>query len=140
MASEAEARAALVRLLQPLAAAMRTDLDAATWAAYYRALKDVPTALLSAAVDRLLREPRTFFPKAQEIRAAAEAARQALLALHPYERCADCDEHCGFVPVLVDGVTRLERCPCFAAHQKRIAALEIGGGPLMLEAATVGDS
>ena len=120
-------RAEFVALVEPLAQAMRTDIDFATWSVYFRALEDIPPALLAAVVERLIREPLEFFPKAGELRAACERHRLAILAAHPYDGCASCEEHGkGWEPVLIDGVQRMTRCACYGRHMERLAALGVG--------------
>lgn len=115
-------RAELVDLLLPLALSMRAEIDKATWAAYHRVLKDIPVGLLRLAVDEFEREPRRFFPAAGEFRAAAERQRRAYLAAHPYDGCAECEDHLGFRKVLTEaGQPTVEPCPCKARWAERLA-------------------
>lgn len=117
-------RAEFVSILEPLAQAMRADMDAPTLGAYYRAFEYVPPALLSRVVDRLIREPLQFFPKAGELRAECEKQRRAVLALHPYEGCQDCEHSKGWRTVLEPGKqASVQRCPCQAKHRAFLAGL-----------------
>jgi hypothetical protein len=126
-------RAEFVAILETLAAAMRADLDAPTLSAYYRALKDIPASLLEGTVDRLLREPLTFFPKAGEVRAACEKQRRAVLALHPYDGCADCEHSKGFRLVIVaGGQATVQVCPCKSRHLELLTTLGISTPIVML--------
>jgi hypothetical protein len=125
-------RAEFAVVLQPLVSAMRADFDTAAWTAYYRALEDVSPALLEAAVDKLIREPLEFFPKAGELRAECERQRLAILAAHPYDGCASCEEHGkGWEPVMVNGVQRMARCACYGRHMERLALLGVGDVPAL---------
>lgn len=122
-----EQRAAFVAVLLPLAQAMRVDVDAATWAVYARALQDVPHRLLSETVDRLIREPRQFFPKAGELRAECERQRQAWLLARPWSPCELCAESPGYLETTDgSGVVRLARCACWRAHQAAISEAGMG--------------
>lgn len=119
-------RAEFVAILEPLALAMRADMDAPAWGAYYRAFADVPAALLSRVVDRLIREPLQFFPKAGELRAECEKQRRAVLALHPYEGCPDCEHSKGWRQRRLPGQQAVvERCPCQGHHRERLAAMGV---------------
>lgn len=126
MTAEERERAAFAALVMPLAQAMRVDIDKATWAAYHRALKDVPHGLLAEAIERLIREPRPFFPKAGELRAECERQRQLWLAARPWEPCEACATSPRFVEVIVDGVPRLTRCSCWLEHQRLIEVAGMG--------------
>lgn len=121
-------------ILAPLATMLHADMDAPMFRAYFRALEDVPTHLLAAAVERAAKSAR-FMPKPGELRQYAEDARKALIAAHPYDGCCECDGHKGWRPVLVDGVQRVERCPCWGRHQEKLARLGVGSTPLALPAA-----
>lgn len=112
-----------VGILAPLVLAMRAEFDAPTWQAYFRVLRDVPPGLLDAAVDVLMREPREFFPKAGELRAACERQRRVFLAGHRYDGCASCEQSKGWRTVLVDGLPRAEKCPCLTVHKAKLAGL-----------------
>lgn len=109
--------------LTPLLLAMRTEFDQPSWTVYFKALGDVPAPLLEATVDAMLREPREFFPKVGELRARAERERRVLLLAHPHEACCECEDSKGWRTVLVEGVSRMQRCPCVARHQERLASL-----------------
>jgi hypothetical protein len=112
-----------IGIVSPLVLGMRVDFDKPTWSAYYAALRDVPAVLLENAVSVMLREPREFFPKVGELRAAAERSRRQMLALNPYEACAECEHSRGWRNVLVDGVSKMERCPCRSRHQEKLKGL-----------------
>ena len=73
-------REAFKAILDPLVLALRAEVDLPTWTAYFRALQDVPPALLASAVERAAKSC-TFMPKPGELRAYAEQARQALVEL-----------------------------------------------------------
>lgn len=107
-------------ILEPLVLAMRVDFDVPTWIAYFRALEDVPAALLAHTVDALMREPLEFFPSAPKLRTAAERQRRVLLAAHPYDGCCECEDQRGWRAVLHDGAPKVERCPCVARHQDKL--------------------
>lgn len=132
-------RPEFVAILSPLVLAMRADFDTPTWAAYFQALQDVPARLLQATVDAMLREARAFFPKAGELRAGAERARQALIAAHPYDGCIECEYSKGWRPVLVAGQATVERCPCRQRHLEKLADLGVGDQPLALPPARFSD-
>ena len=119
-------RVELVASLEPLAQALRTDIDAPTWTAYYRALRDVPASLLESVVEDYFRQPLVFFPKATEIRAACEKHRRAVLALNPYEGCVECEHSRGFRQVTSSsGQVTVEPCPCRGRHRARLEALGV---------------
>jgi hypothetical protein len=115
-------RPELVAILEPLRLAMRAEIDAPTWAAYFRVLQSVPAVLLEQAVESYIRQPLEFFPKAPEILAACERHRRAQLALMPYDACAECEDHKGWRTAMVDGAERMERCPCRARYQALLAS------------------
>lgn len=117
-------------LLEPLVVALRADFDLPAWTVYFRALEDVPAALLAAAVERSAKSDR-FMPKPGELRQYAEDARKALVASVAYLPCAQCEET-GWEPVTVDGVTRMRRCGCWRRYQDKIAALGVGHSPLAI--------
>lgn len=105
-------------LLEPLAIAMRVQLDVPTYLAYHAMLKDIPVELAALGLDTLRQAGALrFFPTAPEIQCAAEKARRQQLALHPWSPCAECEDQPGWRPVTRDGVSWLERCPCKARHQ-----------------------
>lgn len=111
------------QVLSPLVLGMRADFDQPTWAVYYAALRDVPAVLLESAVAVMLREPREFFPKVGEIRAACERQRRVLLAANPHEACAECEMSKGWRSVLVGNVPKVERCPCVSRHQAKLKGM-----------------
>jgi hypothetical protein len=126
-------RERLIRILTPLAIACRQELDAAQWRVYFAALEDVSEPLLEAAVVALIKGDTAFLPRPGEIRKAAEGARQALLAAHPYEPCEACSTTPGWVELIVDGVKRLTRCDCRKAHLAMLERIGVAG-PLALPA------
>lgn len=124
-----------VELLGPLVLSMRADFDKPTWTAYYQALENVPAPLFRAAVEAVRHQDREFFPKANELRGLAERARQTVIAAHPYEGCGDCEHSKGWRPILVDGVPRVQRCPCLERHRQRLVTLGVSDQPVALPAA-----
>lgn len=110
-------RDTFIAILTPLLLAMRVDFDLATWAAYYRVLSDVSVPVLEAAVDAISREPREWFPKAGELRGVCEQQRRQLVAAHPWTACCLCEDSPKWRAVLVEGVTRVEKCPCVEQHR-----------------------
>lgn len=110
-------------ILTPLVLAMRADFDVPTWAAYYQTLHDVPAEVLEAMVAQVQREPREFFPKAGELRAACERTRRQILALDPWSPCVECEDQPGWRAVLdAAGTPRVQRCPCKVRYQSRFEA------------------
>lgn len=116
-------RSDFMQALSPLVIGMRAEFDQPTWAAYYLALRDVPAVLLESAVAVMLREPREFFPKVGELRAAAEKQRRVLLAANPHEACAECEGQKGWRSVRVGNIPKVERCPCIARHQAKLKGM-----------------
>ena len=115
-----------VALLTPLALALRANLDQPTFRAYHAILKKVSAQLGQAALEDLSQSGLRFFPTAPEIQAAAEVARRRLLALHPYEGCADCEDQKGYRTIHgAEGQKAVERCPCKARHHQRLADLGV---------------
>ena len=118
-----EVRAVLI----PVALALRADFDGPTQRAYQRVLKDVPVGLVVAGLEQLLDAGPTFMPNAAELQMAAEKARRALLAAHPYEGCAECEDQRGYRTVITDGGQKtVEACPCKARHHQKLASLGLG--------------
>ncbi len=112
-----------VALLTPLALAMRVEFDQPTFRAYHRLLEKVPVRLAELALEQMVREGMRFMPRAPEIANGAEKVRRQQLALHPHEECAECEGQKGWRTVLVAGVSKLEKCPCKARHQEKLAGL-----------------
>lgn len=109
-------------ILAPFVLALRADFDEPTFRAYHRFLKDVPAALLIAALEAEQdRGDLRFMPNAPELRAKCELQRRALLALQPWTPCVDCADSPRWRPVLVDGIPRVERCPCVERHRLWLA-------------------
>jgi hypothetical protein len=131
-----------VAVLTPLALAMRADFDAPTFKAYQRILKDVPANLAQAALDDLTTNGLRFMPSASEILNASEKARRRLLALNPYEGCAECEFQRGFRNVLTPaGQKPVEACPCKARHLEKLGRMGLRDGIAMLPGeAGVGES
>jgi hypothetical protein len=132
-------RTEFVEILEPLALAMRAEMDGPTWTAYYRALSDVAAPLLAAVVDGMFHQALEFFPKAPELRAACERQRRAVLAANPHEACCDCEHSRGWCQVLVNDVPKVQRCPCVARHQQRLEALGVREPLAALPAEAAGD-
>jgi hypothetical protein len=110
-------------ILRPLLLVYRVTFDAPSWLAYYRALEDVPARLLRVGVEHAMRTPREFLPRPGELREMAETVRLALVAAQPWQPCDDCRALHGWTEVQdADGVTRLQRCGCRAAHLARLEA------------------
>src|SRR5688572_24424023 len=120
---------------------MRTDMDVPTWTAYHRAFHDVPAALLAQVVDRLIIEPRQFFPKAGELRAECEKQRRAVLAMHPYDGCAECEHSRGFREIRsASGQTTVEPCPCRQRHRTKLERLGVAAALASLPGEVEGES
>ena len=96
--------------------------------AYEDALKDIPIALLNAAVRRSI-ATRQWFPKVSELRDDAEACRRDLLTTNHYEPCATCNET-GWQETTVEGVKRVMRCFCWKAYQQRLADMGVTTQPI----------
>lgn len=115
-----------VALLTPLALAMRAEMDKPTYRAYHALLKDVPVQLGQAAIEDLQASGLRFFPAATEIQTAAEKARRRLLALNPYDGCAECEDQPGYRTMRIEGQQKtVEPCPCKARHRVRLADLGV---------------
>ena len=125
-------RPEFVAILSPLVVTMRAQFDQPTWTAYYRALEDVPAALLASAVVRATKSA-TFMPKPGELRQFAEDARKALVASVKFDpsECAQCDGT-GWETVTEHDVKRVQRCGCWTRYQQHVAALGCGSEPLAL--------
>jgi hypothetical protein len=120
-------------IIEPVAVSMRADFDEPTWLTYYAALKDVEPGLLRAAALKVAQSISPFFPKPGELRALAEQARVDLSAARKFVACDDCSGS-GWETFIDDnGISRVRRCPCWHAHQQRLAD---GGlsSPIHLEA------
>lgn len=113
-------------LLTPVAIACRADFDEPTFRAYHTVLKDVPAVLMEAAIEDMRTSGLRFVPTAPEYLAASERQRRRLLALHPWDGCADCEDQRGYRTVVVaSGQKTVERCPCRARHAARLADMGI---------------
>ena len=120
-------RAEFRAVIEPALLALGAQWDAMTWAAYYRALADVPLRFLVAAMAQIARQPRApyapAFPAAPTILAYAEAAGLAIFAANPYTGCVDCEDSPGFRPRR-DLLRTVERCPCRVRYLARLAAVD----------------
>jgi hypothetical protein len=113
-----------VAVLTPLALALRVDLDVPTFKAYHKQLEKVAVQLVDGALTDLSESGLRFMPTAFEIKNAAEKKRRQLLAAHPYDGCADCDGHLGFRHIIGgNGQPVVEKCPCKARWQQRLAGM-----------------
>lgn len=104
---------------------------------YDKALEKVPVPCLPPMVERVVatRKPRWGdLPAVSELLEDAEAVRLELRAALAYDGCIYCEGHKGFMAV-PDRPRDVERCPCFARHQAKVAALGVGSEPLALPAA-----
>lgn len=133
-------RAEFMALLSPLVLVTRAEFDKPTWSAYYLALKDIAPAVLQLVVESLLRDTLAFMPKAGEIRGAAEKARRVLLAAHPLVPCAECEDTKGWREIEMDGVRRMQRCPCVGRHQAKLAGLGLAQPVASLPGEASGES
>jgi hypothetical protein len=111
-------------ILGPVALAMRAPMDEPSFRAYARVLKDIAPALLELALDDVLKGGAQFMPSAPELLTACELTRRRLLALHPYDGCAECEDQRGYRTVLnATGQKTVEKCPCKARHLERLAGM-----------------
>lgn len=111
-------------LLTPLALALRADMDGPTFRAYARVLKDVPVALADRALTDLSVSGLRFMPSAPEILTASEQVRRRLLALNPWDGCAECEEQRGFRTIIGEGgQPTVEPCPCKARHLEKLGRM-----------------
>lgn len=126
---------AFVQFITPLAMHFGAVKDEPTWRLYHAALMVTPAPsryLLDRALPRAA-SSRRWFPTVDELRADAEAERQAVLRERPHERCEACRGSSGFVAVKDDdGVTRMKRCGCFDAYLQSLEQLGVGAAVLAL--------
>ena len=119
--------------ITPLAMHFGAVRDEPSWRLYHTALLAPPTPsrpLLDRALIRAAN--RRFFPLTEELRADAEAERQALLKAHPWKSCTVCRESEGWVAFTdTDGVPRVRRCGCFVRHHTKLAALGVTEYPVL---------
>jgi hypothetical protein len=118
-------------ILDPLVLALRADFDLPMWTVYYQALADVPPNLLQAAVTYALRSDRAFVPKPGELRALAEKARLELSLALKFQGCEQCHGS-GWDTILIDGISRVQRCACWKAHQQKLATAGVTLQPVAL--------
>lgn len=125
-----------VALLTPLALACRAEMDGPSFRAYHRVLITAPARLVDAGIERLIQTGLRYgMPSAPQILAASEDARKAYIAAHPWVACRECAEvDPGWRAVLIDDVTRLERCPCKERYAATLARLGVTHEPLALAA------
>lgn len=112
-------------LLTPLLLAMLTEFDLPTWTAYYLALQDVSVPVLQLAIEAIRREPRSFFLKAGEIRAICEKQRRQVVAANPWEPCCECEDTPRWRTIVIDGITRVDKCPCLERYRERLAGMGV---------------
>lgn len=116
-----------VAAFEPLVLALRADFDKPSWTVYFRVMQKVPASLLEAAVEQYFADGITFLPTAPELLAACETARRRMLALHPYDGCAECEDQRGYRTVIGEsGQKTVERCPCKARHLDKLARMGLG--------------
>lgn len=127
-------------VLAPFALACRADMDEPTFKAYHRILADVPAVLLDSALEQLSKAGCRFLPSAPEMLIASEAVRRQQLAFHKWTPCVDCEDSCGWRERLVNGVNRMERCPCIARHQAKLAELQLLNAISVLPGEASGES
>lgn len=117
------------RLLVTLAETMgEQKLSPVRIEAYHRNLQDVPIPLLALTVDRMIQQIGsdsfrwTALPPVADIRKWAEIVRREEIPKHAISACVECDST-RWRPVLVDGVSRVQRCPCLTRHQSKLEGL-----------------
>jgi hypothetical protein len=109
-------------LLTPIALALRAPMDLPTYMAYHAMLKDVPVELAAMGLEGLReRGELEFFPSAPKIQSAAERIRRQQIALNPWTPCAECEDHPRFREMEIDGVKRMQPCPCLTRHREYLA-------------------
>lgn len=100
-------------------------LDKDTYRAYHRTLGGIHASVFNEACRQIAVAPRTQyqarFPPPHELRMAAEKARRMLLAANPHEACTECADQKGWRTVLLNGQSRVERCPCVERHQRHLS-------------------
>lgn len=121
------------RYILPLALHFHDARDEPTWRLYHAALL-APPAPTRQLLDRALIRAanRRYFPSTAELRADAEAERQALLQAHPFTPCTGCRDTGGWAAFTdTDGVARVKRCTCFARYRGRLAQLGVTDYPVL---------
>jgi hypothetical protein len=121
-------RTEFVAIVTPLTLRLKNPLDTVEWKLLHESLDDLGPQLLQAAVHRAART-RKWFPRDVEFREDAEACRLEMRAALKFEPCAECETSPGYRPV---GKLAVERCPCWHAHQAKVASLGVGSKPLAL--------
>lgn len=104
-------------ILAPFAVACRADFDEPTFKAYHRVLQHVPSTLLEAALEGLMKDGVRFFPTAPELLTASEKARRQQLALDPWMPCCECEDTPRWRALTYPDGVRMEHCPCVARHR-----------------------
>lgn len=107
--------------------------DEPTWRLYHAALMAPPTPTRPLLEGALIRAAnRKYFPTTEELRADAEAERQALLKAHPLERCAACRDSSGFLAITDDqGVSRMQPCSCRDVWRRALAVMGVTEYPVL---------
>jgi hypothetical protein len=111
------------------------DMPTARILIYCKGLEKVPPALLGPMVEKAIatRTPRWGdIPTVAELLADAETCRREILAAHPWESCASCENQPGWVEITSDGIARLTRCGCVRAHRAKLDGLGVTKEPLSL--------
>lgn len=126
------------KLITPLAVQLGAEYDLPTWRLFHRSVQEIPIPLFAAAIEEA-GKTRSKMPSAAQLRDLAEASRQALIAAHPYDGCIDCEDSKGWLTVTVDGVQRMQRCPCRHRYQARLEGLGVTCQPLSLPAGRESD-
>jgi hypothetical protein len=98
---------------------------------YWRALHDVPVPLLDAAVTKSVREHiYANPPRPAQVRIFAEACRLEIRERYPWKKCDACRESEGWVPVMIDGIARVQRCECYSRALRTLRELGADGPAL----------
>lgn len=119
-------------LIAPLAVQLGAEYDLPTWKLYHRALSNIPLPLFSAAVEEaaMTWKSTSKFPSAAHLRGFAEAQRQKLLKANPYDGCADCEDHRGWIETEIEGVKRMAVCGCKRRWMAKLEGLGVTSQPL----------
>lgn len=119
------------RIVVPLAVQLGAEWDQPTWKLYHRSVENIPMPLFVSAIDTA-GQTRTKFPSAAQVREIAEAQRQLLIKANPYDGCCECEDRKGWREIEIDGVKRMERCPCSRRYIAKLAGLGVTTEPLAL--------
>lgn len=112
-------------LAAPLAVQLGAEWDLPTWRLYHQAVASVPPMLLELAFQ-MAAETRTKYPSAAQLREIAESMRRKALALYPWSPCCECEDSPRWRKILVEGIERVEVCPCVRRHTMRLAEMGLG--------------